>query len=369
MRARVLLPGEPLDDTLRFFVEQLGFVLRRIGPADDPREAVLDGPGVQIELRRELTGPSHLRLCTDDPAMSHLHGATAPNGTQLWIGPATPTLQIPDLQPEFAVFRADECNSFVTGRAGMLYRDLVYSRLGGRFIVSHIRIPKGGPVPDYSHHHLVRAQVIACLQGWVRVAYQDQGPAFDMQPGDVVLQPPGIRHRVLACSDGTEVLELTSPAEHHTFTDPDCVLPSDSASPGRTYGGQRFRHFRRAEPQRWEPSRFRTLDVCDSGVAEASGGAIGVRTLRAAKAAHEHTDALKPAADELTLWFVRTGEVTLEHRGERHRLAAQEGAALCAGALHRPLDPSPDLQLLQITVPGTQPDDDSATVGARLRAP
>ena len=89
-----------------------------------------------------------------------------------------------------------------TGRAGMIYRDLLPDRQGGRFIASHITIPDGGPVPDYVHHHDVRFQVIHCVRGWVDVVYEDQGPPFRMHAGDTVLQPPHIRHRVLEARPG-----------------------------------------------------------------------------------------------------------------------------------------------------------------------
>jgi len=35
-------------------------------------------------------------------------------------------------------------------------------------------------------------------------------------PGDCVLQPPGIVHNELECSDDVEVLEIYSPAVHET---------------------------------------------------------------------------------------------------------------------------------------------------------
>ena len=64
---------------------------------------------------------------------------------------------------------------WVIGRAGMLYRDLVPSRLGGAMIASHIRIPDGGSVPDMVHFHKVGFQLIFCIKGWVDVLYEDQG--------------------------------------------------------------------------------------------------------------------------------------------------------------------------------------------------
>ena len=88
------------------------------------------------------------------------------------------------------------------GRAGMLYRDLIPSRLGGRYIASHITIPDGGPVADWVHFHRIALQMIFVRRGWVRVVYEDQGEPFVMNAGDMVLQPPEIRHRVLESSPG-----------------------------------------------------------------------------------------------------------------------------------------------------------------------
>ena len=53
--------------------------------------------------------------------------------------------------------------------------------------------------------------MIAVRRGWVRVVYEDQGEPFVMEAGDLVLQPPGIRHRVLESSPGLEVVEITLP--------------------------------------------------------------------------------------------------------------------------------------------------------------
>jgi hypothetical protein len=66
----------------------------------------------------------------------------------------------------------------------MQYRNLLPGRLGGELVASHIRIPRGGLVPDYVHWHDIRLQLIFCYKGWVRVVYEDQGPPFVMQPGD-----------------------------------------------------------------------------------------------------------------------------------------------------------------------------------------
>ena len=125
----------------------------------------------------------------------------------------------------------------------MMYRDLVPGRQGGAMIASHIRIPRGGPVPDYVHYHGgIHFQLIYCYKGWVRLVYEDQGPPFVMHVGDCVLQPPGIRHRVLECSDNFEVVEVGSPAEHETRVDHDLELPTSSVDRQRLFSGQQF-HF------------------------------------------------------------------------------------------------------------------------------
>ena len=86
----------------------------------------------------------------------------------------------------------------------MLYRDLIPGRLGGRYIASLISIPEGGPVADWVHFHRVAFQMIYVRRGWVRVVYEDQGEPFVMREGDLVLQPPEIRHRVLESSPGSK---------------------------------------------------------------------------------------------------------------------------------------------------------------------
>ena len=128
------------------------------------------------------------------------------------------------------------------GRAGMLYRDLIPGRVDGQVIASHIRIPDGGPVGDWVHYHHVQFQMIYCHRGWVKVVYEDQGEPFVMRPGDCVLQPPEIRHQVLECSDGMEVVEVAVPADYETKADPDLELPN--ASTGKTFAQPFVRSWR-----------------------------------------------------------------------------------------------------------------------------
>ncbi|MBI4885199.1 MAG: cupin, partial [Actinobacteria bacterium] len=222
--AQVVLPCvEPISTTIGFFASY-GFAVRTIMPADHPRMAVLQGHGLTIRLQvgSDVAGggdPGRLRLLCADPIEPH--EVTAPNGTVLEFAPAQSPLLIPPLVEELVVTRAPSSDeTFGEGRAGMRYRDLIPSRLGGRFIASHILIDEGGPVNDYVHFHNVRFQMIYCHRGWVRVAYQDQGEPMLMHEGDCFLQPSTIRHRVLEASDRMQVIEIGCPAEHETWGDP-----------------------------------------------------------------------------------------------------------------------------------------------------
>ena len=168
-------------------------------------------------------------------------------------------------------------NSWRVGRVGMLYRDLVSDE---RFLVSHIRIPDGGEVPDYVHYHKIRFQMIFCLAGWARVVYEDQGEPFVMREGDCVLQPPEIRHRVLESSAGFEVLEIVSPADHETHHDHEMDLPTKIHAPERVFGGQRFVHHV-AEIAIWFGAEVDGLEFRDTGISEATGGLASVCVFRA----------------------------------------------------------------------------------------
>ncbi len=236
-----VVPCHDLDHALSRF-ESAGFVLLAIGPADDPQWALLaDGHGpYSTTLRLDSTAHG------DQPYLEveQGHGLTAADEDfPLDFVVTTPTgaSRTPPPQPRFD--EAGASGQWVVGRAGMRYRDLIPGRWGGQFIGSHIHIPDGGPVPDYVHYHHIDFQLIFCLSGWVRVVYQDQGEPFVLEPGDAVLQAPGIRHRVLEASDDLQVIEVSSPAEHATFVEHDLSLPN-GVQPDQWYGGQRFVHHR-----------------------------------------------------------------------------------------------------------------------------
>ena len=349
-RAQVVLPCEPLDATLAFFCERLAFRVAAVFPADAPRVVELVGHGLELRLERGASGSAgSLRLvCADPHALGR--GETtlvAPNGTRVELVPADPPLELPRLAAERVLCRAADAE-WGTGRAGMLYRDLIPGRQGGRFIASHIRIPQGGPVPDYEHYHRVRFQLIYARRGWVRVVYEDQGPPFVMHAGDCVLQPPQIRHRVLESSPGLEVIELGCPAEHETRADLELALPNPAVQRERVFGGQRFVHHRAADAA-WKPWRISGFEARDTGIAAATGGLASVQVARSAGPAEpepfEH-------GAELLFWFVLAGRLALRCEDEpRLELAADDALTLPAGAQYALVAASDDLELLEVALP------------------
>jgi len=192
----------------------------------------------------------------------------------------------------------------------MLYRDLVPGRLGGRYIASHISIPEGGPVADWVHFHKIRLQMIYVRRGWVRVVYEDQGEPFVMHEGDLVLQPPEIRHQVLESSPGLEVIEIGSPAVHATFAEHRFKLPN-GRDPRRTFAGQRFLHHVGAQTP-W--TLFNGWQAQQTAINEATGGLAEVRTIRPVETV---SMAFQPHVGELVFAFVLEGSATLEFRGSR----------------------------------------------------
>jgi quercetin dioxygenase-like cupin family protein len=190
------------------------------------------------------------------------------------------------------------------GRAGMMYRDVLPNRLGGQLIASHIRITEGGEVPDYVHYHKVRFQLIYCLRGSIRVVYEDQGPPFWLEPGDCVLQPSEIRHRVLEAKAGSEVLEISSPAEHETWIDHQISLPTNGAKPDRLFGTQRFVRSIASEAN-WitgsDGVEMRHLDIC-----EASNGLVDVSVRRTTNP--DAIASFSPQPGMLELGFVVAGK-------------------------------------------------------------
>lgn len=342
--AELVVPCTDLAQTLAFFTDEVGFALHSIYPADAPAVAVIEGFGLRLRLDRLASGsPGTLRLLGRKGVIPREW--LAPNGMRIELIDGEAARPLPALQPHFAVTRGGADAHWETGRAGMRYRDLIPGRLGGRYIASHIAIPAGGPVPDYVHHHAIRLQMIFCRTGWVRVVYEDQGPAFVMHAGDCVLQPPHIRHRVLESSPGLEVIELACPALHETFTDRRIDLPNDTVDADRDFSGQRFvRHVATAVP--WLPWRVAGFECRNTGIDAATRGLADVVVVRPRDGRRVPE---QQHARELRFLFILEGAMTLHARGEDHALTAGDCVTIPAGLAYELGSCATDLQWLEVT--------------------
>lgn len=355
--AEVVLSCVELDPTLRFFREVLGFRLEATFPADDPREALISGFGLRLRLERATADAvgtrdaERIRLhCLDVQAVAGgVRSLTAPNGTRIELVEANPPIELPPVRQSLVVTRMGDADQWASGRAGMRYRDLIPDRQGGRFIASHILVADGGPLPDYVHFHRIRFQLIYCYRGWVKVVYEDQGPAFVMREGDCVMQPPEIRHRVLECSAGLEVVEIACPAVHQTFADHQLSLPTDVENPQRDFGGQRFlRH--QEDLASWSAWRRAGFEQRDLGVCAATDGLAGARVVRSAGTTESD---LASHAAEFDFRFVLQGAATLHIAGrEDQQLTSGDACVLPAGTEHALTAGSNDLEFLEVTLPG-----------------
>jgi len=313
--ADMLLPCEDVSAAVEFYTDELGFRVDSVFPADSPRVVMLSG----YDLR--------LRLESADPPARH--EATAPS----------------------LVITSLDQGGFGTGRAGMQYRDLIPDRFGGRFIASHIRIPVGGPVPDYVHHHDIQFQMIFCVNGWVRVVYEDQGEPMLMEAGDCFLQPPHIRHRVLECSDQMEVVEIASPAEHETSVDHGLELPTSILDRERNFSGQKF-VFHKASQAAWSPSLAEGFEFQDTGICQATAGAASVLVM---KSAGNAADAVLSHDAGIRFLFVLGGEAVFSCESENHRVLSKgDSCAIPPGPDCSLVEISPDFRMLDVSIPSRQ---------------
>jgi quercetin dioxygenase-like cupin family protein len=349
-RAEIRLPTQELRDDLPFFTKRLQMRLDSIYPADDPEVAVFSGHGLRIRIQKGAPeSPGTIRILTEDPD-AFADGAralVAPNGTRVEIDELNPPLILPPTQHAFVVRRLADQAPWVIGRAGMHYRDLVPSRLGGAIIASHIRIPDGGPVPDMVHFHKVGFQLIFCIKGWVDVVYEDQGPAIRLTAGDCFIQPPEIRHRVLHASDGIEVIEIGVPAEHVTEIDHVMPLPTPHLRPDREWQGQRFVHNEGAKAA-WGPFRIPGFAARDTTI---NAGTKGVASVMVARP--DGTAPWTRHQGDILFTYVMAGEMTLEGEGkDPFRLAPGDAFVIPPGMATRYADATPDLELLEVSLPG-----------------
>lgn len=356
-RAEILLPTTDLRGDLPFFTKTLKMRLDMIYPADNPQVAVISGHGLRLCLDAEASGgPGVIRLLSDDWAnfAEGQRQLTAPGGTRVVLDELNPPLVLPRTEHAFVVRRLADQAPWVIGRAGMMYRDLVPTRLGGAMIASHIRVPDG-KVPDMVHFHKVGFQLIFCIKGWVDVLYEDQGGIRRLHAGDCFIQPPGIRHRVLESGDGIEVIEIGVPAEHVTEIDHEMTLPNATVNPDREWEGQRFVHNVGATG-RFAPFRIPGFEARDTTINANTRGVASVMVARPTATSDETQAPWTRHAGDILFTFVMSGEMTLEGEGKSpYRLSGGDAFVIPPGLATRYAQTTPDLQLLEISLPGSFP--------------
>lgn len=351
LQAQIVIACSQFDVTLAALTGKLGFRVETIFPADAPTSAVISGHGVTLRLEavsKAVAGiPVVLRLITHQlPSDIRVHDLTIE-----WVQ-SDSTLTIPEGKQEFIISRNGGEDAWSIGRAGMQYRDLIPGRFGGRFIASHIRIPAGGPVPDYVHFHRVHFQMIFCKSGWVKVVYEGQGEPFVMQAGDCVLQPPQIRHRVLEASAGLEVIELGCPAVHETHADHQMALPTFLHEPERLFDGQRFVRHIAVDADwvswTWMGNDTTGFEMRDTDINVATAGLASARVVRS------RTGGItEPASHNGELVFIFVLRGALELRGDvigQQALHEGDCATIPAGHIVA-LQGATQVEFLEVTLP------------------
>jgi quercetin dioxygenase-like cupin family protein len=126
-----------------------------------------------------------------------------------------------DTKQRFSASLAREAVYRTGLRSFMEYRDLgIEQATHGQFRAHVIRI-KADATGAHDlhttglHRHDCDFQMFYVLRGWIKFVYENEGERT-FEAGDCVLQPPGIVHNELECSDDVEILEIYSPAVHPT---------------------------------------------------------------------------------------------------------------------------------------------------------
>lgn len=154
---------------------------------------------------------------------------------------------------------------------------------------------------------------------------------------------------MLYASDNIEVIEIGVPAEHMTTIDHQMTLPNGPANPARQFRGQRFVHHT-ADKAHWTPFRIPGFKSRDTTIARNTQNVAGVHVV-------------KPDMGE-TVWsrhdsdilftFVLEGRMTLEGEGRApYGLVAGDAFVIPPHMAVRYSDPSADLELLEVSLPGS----------------
>ena len=123
-------------------------------------------------------------------------------------------------------------------------------------------------------------------------------------------------------------------------------LPNGS-NPDRVFAGQRFVHHK-ADAAKWGPFRLPGFQARDTTIHDHTGGVAGVHVVR--------PDAGAPVwashDSDILFSFVMAGELTLAAQDSSQRLAAGDAFVIPPGQKTRYSEPSKDLELLEVSLPG-----------------
>ena len=155
---------------------------------------------------------------------------------------------------------------------------------------------------------------------------------------------------MLEASEGIEVIEIGVPAEHVTEIDHTMELPTPHERPDREWDGQRFVHSL-AKDGVFKPFRIPGFEARDTTINENTKGVASVMVARPSGACspvwvrHE---------GDILFNFVMSGSMTLEGEGkEPYRLEKGDAFVIPPRMATRYSDPSEDLQLLEVSLPGS----------------
>lgn len=129
-------------------------------------------------------------------------------------------------QQKFQVSRAKNAKFASDGlREFFVYRDLgIAKATKGRFNAEVIRAKEASRKGTGRHYHKLDFQMVYMLKGWAKFDYEGEG-TYTFKAGDCFLQPPQIRHELIAFSKDLEMLEITSPADFETVAAPGSAAP------------------------------------------------------------------------------------------------------------------------------------------------
>ena len=282
-----IVPCENIQKALEYFTEENSYQLDRIYPAEDPSIIDISNGQEHIQLRQSTNGPfANLESIIDGKF----------DGIYIETIDLNPPIKVPDANSYFEINKMTNDSSWVVGRVGLEYRNLLHHQ-NDRFGASHIRINEGGVTSDYVHYHQLRFQMIYCYNGWAKMVYENQGEPFIMNEGDCILQAPEIRHRVLACKKGLEVIEINSPGKHMTARDHELILPTGKLIPDRLFGGQKYVHY-----------KGNTVHD-DFGFFDATNGMMSAKTI------HPQSDVTIKNECPFLFHFILTGTCELTYDG------------------------------------------------------